>query len=307
MIVTRDDLMKANSVLVEMHHETEDGEIASQKLFAERPHLLMVLGYDEFRTLADDEKGNAELKRLYGFDPLHTLESVYRDTASGAWYRYLGMQPGTLLFNGPSPEFFRKHSVNQWLKVLRNIYSQPDPAKRTLWLPSIWTPQIQLEQRAFLGNVASDLIQAVHHEKRELREIPWRQLEELVAELLRSRGLDIFVTPRSADGGRDIIARGELISGEPMLLAIEVKQKAVVGLIDVQRALRANEDFPALMLATAGRFSAGVVQEKDLARNKLRLFLKDGIALTQWIESYIYKKTGPGVANSSPNPRAQPR
>ena len=71
-----------------------------------------------------------------------------------------------------------------------------------------------------------------------------------------------------------------------MVLAVEVKHKPVVGVGDVQRALKANEDFPALMVATAGTFSAGVVAEKSRFRNSMRLFLKDGLALRQWISAY---------------------
>ena len=96
----------------------------------------------------------------------------------------------------------------------------------------------------------------------------------------------IDVTPPRADGGRDIIARGELVEGEPVQIAVEVKQKSVVGLADVQRALRANEDFPALLIATAGRFSAGVITERERDRNRLRLFLKDGLALSRWVATY---------------------
>ncbi len=109
-----------------------------------------------------------------------------------------------------------------------------------------------------------------------------------MAELLRSKGMAVHVTPRSRDGGRDILARGEFATGEPMVIAVEVKQKAVVGLADVQRALKANEDFPSLMVVTSGRFSSGVVREKERERHQLRLFLKDGVALSQWIDAYNY-------------------
>ena len=59
-----------------------------------------------------------------------------------------------------------------------------------------------------------------------------------------------------------------------MVIAVEVKQKPIVGLHNVQRDLQANQDFPALMLATAGRFSAGVVNEKRCERNDFRLIRK---------------------------------
>ena len=139
-----------------------------------------------------------------------------------------------------------------------------------------------------------------------MADLTWRQLEELVAELLRSRGMEISLTKRSHDGGRDVVARGELIPGEPTVLAVEVKKKPVVGIYDVQRALRANEDFPALLVATSGRFSGGVIREKARNRNQLRLYLKDGLALSQWIDAWASKAaatkaTGPSRRTSGPD------
>ena len=120
----------------------------------------------------------------------------------------------------------------------------------------------------------------------DLDELHWRALEEVVAELLRAKGMLVSVTSRGSDGGRDVIARGELIPGEPMVLAIEVKQKPVVSLDEVRSRLYANREFPALMFATSGRFTAGVVREKNRPENFLRMFLKDGQALGQWIQQY---------------------
>lgn len=95
----------------------------------------------------------------------------------------------------------------------------------------------------------------------------------------------ISVTPRINDGGRDILARGELF-GEPLTIAVEVKQKRIVPVSDARAALYANRHLPVLMLATSGSFSAGVIKEKAREENRLRLLLKDGIALSQWIRSY---------------------
>jgi hypothetical protein len=62
-----------------------------------------------------------------------------------------------------------------------------------------------------------------------------------------------------------------------------------LGLADVQRAIYANQQFPVLLLATAGTFSGGVVREKEKEVNALRLILKDGVALNQWIQQYALK------------------
>jgi hypothetical protein len=311
MIITDDDIQEVEQIVerIRLNDDIEDEHLRNvgrdSVLLASRPHLLMALGYDEFRALKgslENEPEQNRIKDLYGLKqylPVYRHESVYRDAASGAWYWYEGMDPKMLHLTGPTAEPDRYVPVDQWLNILHKIHKDPDHQNRTLWLPSIWTPQVQEKQSLLLGDAVGAIIRAVHIEKTKIKDIPWRQLEELVAELLRARGLQVYVTPRSNDGGRDIIARGELIPGEPALLAVEVKQKPVVGLADVQRALRANEDFPALMVATAGRFSAGVIKEKNRDRNYLRLYLKDGIALTQWIESYMHTQ-GSGFG-SRPN------
>jgi predicted Mrr-cat superfamily restriction endonuclease len=130
------------------------------------------------------------------------------------------------------------------------------------------------------------ILRSIYAERKTLNEITPRQLEEIVAELLRSQGMDIYVTPQTRDGGRDIIARGELVPGEPTILAVEVKHRKVVGMADLYGSLKANENFPALLLVTTGRFSGGVVNEKTKSENRLRLLLKDGVALSQWICAY---------------------
>jgi hypothetical protein len=117
-------------------------------------------------------------------------------------------------------------------------------------------------------------------------ELTWQQVEDMVAELLRTQGLQVSVTPRTKDGGRDLIARGELIPGEPCLLAVEIKHKGVVGLDEVTSRLHRNKDFPALLFVTTGTFTAGVVREKSKPENFLRLLLKDRTALHQWIQAY---------------------
>jgi restriction endonuclease len=311
MIVSSDDIKAVELLVEEMYRCAASPEGEAEKglhdpvFFANHPHLIMLLGYDEFRALdwqgiedatpfaergATLDKITAGIEAFYGlrnFVPAYSYESLYREATSGSWYWYEGISPAGLWLQGPTELLDQLFLIDEFLLLLKKAHKQADAVKRTLWLPGTWTPAVQNEQRILLAESVSDLLAAIESEKTSLQEIPWRKLEELVAELLRFRGLQVSVTPKAGDGGRDIIARGELIPGEPTLLAVEVKQKPVVGLADVQRALRANEDFPTLMLATAGRFSAGVVQEKNRTRNRLRLFLKDGVALTQWIHGYM--------------------
>ena len=145
-----------------------------------------------------------------------------------------------------------------------------------------WRPQGS-QVREHTRTLLTEIVDA----SRGLPSVSSRDLEEIVAELLKMRGLEVTVTPRTRDGGRDVIARGELIPGEPAIIAVETKKRAVVGIEDLRACLYANRNFPLILFATSGRFSAGVVQEAAREENAFRLLLKDGLALRQWIHEYF--------------------
>jgi hypothetical protein len=69
-----------------------------------------------------------------------------------------------------------------------------------------------------------------------------------------------------------------------------VKHRRTVVRPDIQKALWQNRQLPALLFVTSGRFTAGVLREKSLPENRLRLFLKDGEALGDLIRDYRFIK-----------------
>lgn len=157
----------------------------------------------------------------------------------------------------------------------------------TIISPKLWTPTAQEFEKKRVQSVALPIIRAIQAEKCELGSLHWRQLEDIVAEILRKSGMEIQKVRSAPQGGRDIIARVQLAPGEMITMAVEVKHRAVVDRPELQTALYQNAQFPALMLVTSGRFSAGVIKEAALPENRLRLFLKDGVALGELINSYI--------------------
>ena len=291
-------------------------DITPAGFFWENPHLLMPGVFDDYYGIdwemaedyadkniiktdpslpprdVDDEYGRY-IRRTFGLSDMWFCgtESLYRDLSSGTWFWFEGItEDGRLHFVGPRTTAHRYIPVETWLGALQKRVANDTGSRSRLWLPEVFSPQSQLKTNEALSKAIEPILIAIKKEKQSIQDISWRLLEEIVAELLRAKGLKIYVTPKSRDGGRDIVAQGELVSGEHMSIAVEVKQKPVVGIADVQRALKANEDFPSLMIVTSGRFSSGVVREKQRSRHELRLFLKDGIALSQWIDAYSKTK-----------------
>ena len=113
----------------------------------------------------------------------------------------------------------------------------------------IYEPSIDIEQYDFdfprgvgsqIINIAEyydALLQNIVSDRETLYRMPPYEFEDLVAEIFRRDGYDVKVTPRTRDGGKDIIASFNK-NGIPYLLYIECKRytgKHKVGVEIVQR------------------------------------------------------------------------
>jgi hypothetical protein len=276
-----------------------EGTVDFWAYYADHPHLIIPMGFDEyvsFRT-KPSFKDMWFAKWLDG-----NGQSLYRQP-SGKWF-LLGSAPTR---RGEDFEFDTKETVKKEMEhsadgflpydltfgldeVFTKLYSIAGdylPEEKTIWSPRLWTPSSQENQSIILQHNTKDLLTALKSEKINLESVSWKQLEEIVAEVLRANGLEIHVVRENPQGGRDIIARGELIFGqEPLLMAVEVKHRSVVDRPEIDKALHQNRYFPALLFVTSGRFTAGVLREKALPENQFRLFLKDGNALGDLIRDY---------------------
>jgi hypothetical protein len=158
----------------------------------------------------------------------------------------------------------------------------------TVWVsPKLWTPSRQAFEKLHLQNTAISLIKNIRDENLQLDDLHWREFEEVVAEVLRGLGMEIHLVTENPQGGRDIIARAPAMAGiELATIAIEVKHRDVIDRPILQQAIQQNNHFPSLMLVTSGRFTAGVVREAAKPENRMRVSLKDGVAIRDMIKSY---------------------
>ncbi|MGH9824191.1 MAG: restriction endonuclease [Blastocatellia bacterium] len=140
--------------------------------------------------------------------------------------------------------------------------------------------QIQID----LKTIDDALIEYLARHPKQMYDFSPRKFEELVAELFRGMGYDVVLTPRSRDGGRDLLAFQRSAVGT-LLTLVECKhfspnRRVGVGLIrtlyGVTEWVRASH----AVLATTSFFTRGA---RDLHETvKYRLSLADYDALTQW-------------------------
>lgn len=275
--------------------------------FAKRPHVFFPSGLDDYISFPN----RSHIAEAWRIDPWPNPESessIYR-LPEGLWL-ILHSFPGSIQDDF---SFFSKHSFRRLLgngngyededdlilspdmsisftDFFQNLYRVADDFsldQKSIISPCIWTPDAQRGESHYLHLATKEILTNIYNQQKELVSLHWKELEEIVAEVLRARGMEIHLVRENPQGGRDIIARGELIPGlEPLTLAVEVKHKKVVGRPDLDKALWANKQFPALLFVTSGRFTAGVIEEKRKPENQMRLFLKDGVALGDMIRDY---------------------
>lgn len=117
--------------------------------------------------------------------------------------------------------------------------------------------------------------------------------QEDAMRLSASAGADMQKAKRTRGGGRGIVLRIDVFPGEPTEISIGVKRTPVLGISEVQRALYAIHGNPTLMVFRSGTLSVGVISEREDPTNHLRLILKDGFAVSAWLNSARSRTSGP--------------
>lgn len=107
------------------------------------------------------------------------------------------------------------------------------------------------------------------------------RFEHFVAHLLRCMGYQARVTPKTGDGGIDIIAHRDELGFEPPIIKVQCKQiVSSIGRPDVQRLIGAVEHGQFALFVTLGSYTR---EASDLERTKANLRLLDGSALVELI------------------------
>lgn len=148
--------------------------------------------------------------------------------------------------------------------------------------------KVQSESRIFISDISvtnENVWQQLQRNPENLRQLPPRKFEEMVAAMLEKQGYSVELTPASKDGGFDIyVARKEALGS--FLYLVECKRftppnKVGVHLVralhGVVQKVRAN----AGMLVTTSFFTKGAQEYAD--EMNYTLHLHDFLALKRWL------------------------
>jgi HJR/Mrr/RecB family endonuclease len=152
-------------------------------------------------------------------------------------------------------------------------------------------PETEANVIATANEYWNRLISQLSKNPENLHSMNPRAFEELVAELLFGEGFEVTLTPKTRDGGRDVIAIEHTAAGQHLYL-VECKRHASDRpvSVDIVRALYGvveQEKATGGLLVTTSHFSSHAWKFRD--RVSYRMALRDYDALVAWLARYISK------------------
>ncbi|MDR4462316.1 MAG: restriction endonuclease [Nitrospirales bacterium] len=186
-----------------------------------------IIDSDEPRHKSNECKNLDELTEV--------LSSIY----IREWYAYVPFENGEAVFDDYEAayveSFLWQHTeAGEFFNSLHVEDSEEDLFQSD----EVVEPSQSHVLRLDLTQINEELIRRLASQPELMRVLDPRKFEELVAELLRDKGYEVTLTPRSRDGGRDIIAIKREDIGSALTL-VECKRYAgnnKVG-VDVVRGL----------------------------------------------------------------------
>lgn len=144
--------------------------------------------------------------------------------------------------------------------------------------------QLQLD----IKKIDDELIAYLAKYPEFLRQLNPRKFEELIAELFKSKGYEVQLTPKTKDGGKDIIATYKSAFGHQIFI-IECKRyseknKVGVELVRGLYGVKQAENYNQAILVTTSTFSKPAID--FVMPLKFQLALKDYQDVTEWCRSY---------------------
>jgi hypothetical protein len=228
----------------------------------------------EFSNVDDLRDALAEIYRneWFGYVPFDSGEAVFEDDAEGYVDDFL-------TDHQDAEEFFESLHVED---AEEEIYQSSE---------SIEKGESKV-LRVDLEEINEELIGHLYKHPEMMRELDPRKFEVLIAELLRDKGYDVTLTPRSKDGGRDILAIKRDDIGTALTL-VECRRytegKPVgVGVVRGLFGVVSEEQASRGLIATTSNFTKGAKAFRD--KVPYRLGFADFTVLSEMLSLFRKNK-----------------
>jgi restriction system protein len=194
-----------------------------------------------------------------------------------------------------------KAHTDEWQTYMS---SDPLAARRVMRLAAV-ASRVALEQARDIGimpsnpaassalsleiaGVSYELKRALGEDPTLIHQLPWQKFEEVVAELLATKGFSVTRVPIGQDRGVDIFAADKNAMGQ-FLYLVQCKRFDLDNPVDLKFVDRLYgkvmaENATAGMVATTSRFTRGAVEFAE--RFKFQISLRDYKHIYEWLDDW---------------------
>lgn len=249
---------------------------------------LESVDFDEVRGLVIVPDSSGDHRLATECRSIEELEAALVERHEEQWYANVPFDSGEAVFHGDPWGFVREavaeHPVQQFFHEL-----QPEPEDpRIIAASDLIDFSGSKVVRVDLEQINDELIAYLADHPEQMQNLEPRRFEELVARLFKDKGYDVELTPRTGDGGLDVIAikRDELGAA---LTIIECKRflpphKVGVGIVRALYGVVEEKTATKGLIATTSYFTKGAKALHD--KLKHRLSLADYDAMCRFLQDW---------------------
>jgi restriction endonuclease Mrr len=159
----------------------------------------------------------------------HALEGIYDEQ----WYANVPFDGGQAMFEGDASDYVSEQIETDEIQNFFAQFGEEPEGEQIIAAADLLVPGASQVLRLDVSEINDELVAYLAEHPEKMREMPSRKFEELVADLFKSKGYDVTLTPRTRDGGFDVRAVQRSDIGT-VLIIIECKRYAAENTVGVE-------------------------------------------------------------------------
>lgn len=196
-------------------------------------HALESAEFDEVQGVVIIQDSTGDHRMAHYCRTIEELQEALEALYDEQWYANVPFDGGEALYDGDASGY-----VNERVETdeIQNFFAQfgEDPeGEQIIAATELLAPGASKVIRVDVADINDELIAYLAKHPEKMRDMPARKFEELVADLFKSKGYEVRLTPRTRDGGYDVHAIQRSGIGT-LLVIIECKRYAAENKVGVE-------------------------------------------------------------------------
>jgi hypothetical protein len=196
-------------------------------------HALESADFDEVQGVVTIPDSTGDPRMAHCCRTVEELRSALEDLYDEQWYANVPFEGGEAVFAGDASGYVSDLVETDEIQNFFAQFGEEPEGDLIIAAPELLAAGASKVLRVDMEDINDELIAYLARHPEKMRDLQPRKFEELVAELFKSKGYDVRLTPRTRDGGFDVHAVQRNGIGT-VLIIIECKRYAAKNKVGVE-------------------------------------------------------------------------